>query len=222
MRNGRMTQAQSDAIDRLSSTYVLPYQTSLIDLAAAFDNQAPVCLEIGFGNGDALLEMAQNEPDMNFLGVEVHSPGIGHALLGIESKSLSNVRLIQHDAIEVLENMLGEAMLARVLLFFPDPWHKKRHHKRRIVQQDFQDAVARTLISNGILHCATDWADYATWMLERLESDERFVNQAGPGAASPRPEWRPVTRFERRGTRLGHEVADLIYTRENRMSAAKE
>lgn len=222
MRNGRMTQAQSDAIDRLSSTYVLPYQTSLIDLTAAFGNQSPVCLEIGFGNGDALLEMAQSEPDMNFLGVEVHSPGIGHALLGIESKSLSNVRLIQHDAIEVLENMLGDAMLARVLLFFPDPWHKKRHHKRRIVQQEFQDAVARTLISGGILHCATDWADYATWMLERLESDERFVNQAGPGAASPRPEWRPVTRFERRGTRLGHEVADLIYTRENRMSAAKE
>jgi len=218
VRNGRMTPAQSDAIERLSGEFVLPYQTSLINLTEVFGNDAPVCLEIGFGNGDALLQMAKSEPDWNFLGVEVHSPGIGHALLGIEADSLSNVRLIQHDALEVLEEMIGDARLARVLLFFPDPWHKKRHHKRRIVQQDFQDAVARTLAADGILHCATDWAEYATWMHERLDSDERYVNQAGPGEASPRPDWRPVTRFERRGTRLGHEVADLIYRR-NTISA---
>lgn len=222
MRNGRMTRAQTDAIERLSDKFVLPYTPSLLDLAEVFGNDAPVCLEIGFGNGDALLAMAKSSPDMNFLGVEVHSPGIGHALLGIESADLTNVRLIQHDALEVLEDMLGDAQLARVLLFFPDPWHKKRHHKRRIMQQEFQDAVARTLKPDGILHCATDWAEYATWMLERLEADERFINQAGRGAASPRPEWRPITRFERRGTRLGHEVSDLIYTRESRMSANPE
>jgi tRNA (guanine-N7-)-methyltransferase len=170
-------------------------------------------MEIGFGNGDVLVNMASNNPDTNIIGAEVHESGIGHALIGVEQNKLTNIRLIQHDAMEILENMLEPASLDKVLLLFPDPWHKKRHHKRRIVQQDFLNAVARTLKPGGILHCATDWAEYGEWMIERLEQDDRFTNCAGAGQGSERPTWRPVTRFEKRGHRLGHEVIDLLYTR---------
>lgn len=213
VRNGRITAAQTDALERLLPTYGLPYSDTPIDLADAFDRQAPAWLEIGFGNGDSLLNMAGNHPDVNVMGAEVHQSGIGHALIGIEANELSNVRLIQHDAMEIMENMLAPDSLDKVLLLFPDPWHKKRHHKRRIVQADFLNAVARTLKPGGVLHCATDWAEYGEWMIERLEQDDRFSNMAGKGNASPRPEWRPVTRFERRGHRLGHSVTDLLYRR---------
>ena len=213
IRNGRTTAAQSDALNRLGPQYGIPYSESTIDLNDAFNRTAPTWLEIGFGNGDVLLNMASNHPNVNVVGAEVHESGIGHALIGLEKQSLDNLRYIQHDAMEVLENMLPVESLDKVLLLFPDPWHKKRHHKRRIVQKDFLDAVARTLKLGGILHCATDWAEYGEWMIERLEQDERFTNNAGPGCGSPRPEWRPVTRFERRGHRLGHEVIDLLYTR---------
>ena len=191
----------------------LPYTEKPLEPRALFGRTAPLWLEIGFGNGDALVEMARGHPDVDFIGCEVHAPGVGHALLGIEEHGLDNVRIVQHDAMEVLERMFAPATLARVLLFFPDPWHKKRHHKRRIVQPDFLDAVARTLAPEGLLHCATDWRDYAEWMLERIEADERFENVAGPGRASPRPAWRTLTRFERRGERLGHAVTDLLYLR---------
>lgn len=213
IRNGRTTAAQSDALKRLGPRYGIPYTEQAVDLNALFERSAPTWLEIGFGNGDVLLNMASNHPDVNVVGVEVHESGIGHALIGLEEQAIDNIRYVQHDAMEVLENMLMPQSLDQVLLLFPDPWHKKKHHKRRIVQQDFLDAVARTLKPGGILHCATDWADYAQWMIERLEADERFTNRAGPGSASPRPEWRPVTRFEKRGHRLGHEVVDLLYTR---------
>jgi len=213
VRNGRTTGAQSDALRRLLPEFGLTYTDSPISLADAFGRQAPVWMEIGFGNGDVLVGMASNNPDTNILGAEVHESGIGHALIGVEKGNLSNVRLIQHDAMEILENMLAPASLDKILLLFPDPWHKKRHHKRRIVQQDFLDAVARTLKPGGVLHCATDWAEYGEWMLERLEADARFTNCAGPNQASERPSWRPVTRFEKRGHRLGHDVVDLLYTR---------
>ena len=213
IRNGRLTAAQGDALERLLPRHGLPFAETPLEPELVFGRRAPLWLEIGFGNGDALLEMASARPDVDFLGCEVHAPGVGHALIGIEARGLENVRVIQHDAMEVLERMLAPAALERVLLFFPDPWHKKRHHKRRIVQRDFLDAVARALAPGGLLHCATDWADYATWMLEHLEGDPRFANRAGPGQVSSRPEWRTLTRFERRGERLGHEVADLIYTR---------
>ncbi len=213
VRNGRTTDAQSDALQRLLPHYGLPYSDSPIDLAPAFARSAPAWLEIGFGNGDVLLNMAAEHPDVNMLGVEVHESGIGHALIGVEAQALDNVRIVQHDAMEVLENMLTAQSLDKVLLLFPDPWRKKRHHKRRIVQTDFLNAVANTLKPGGVLHCATDWADYGTWMLEKLEQDDRFMNQAGPGQISTRPAWRPVTRFERRGHRLGHTVVDLLYTR---------
>ena len=213
VRNGRTTAAQTDALERLLPRFGLPYSDDPIDLAATFGRQAPAWLEIGFGNGDVLLNMGSTHPDVNIIGAEVHESGIGHALIGVESNELSNVRLIQHDAMEIMENMLAPGSLDKVLLLFPDPWHKKRHHKRRIVQADFLNAVARTLKTGGILHCATDWAEYGEWMIERLEQDQRFTNTAGAGQASARPEWRPVTRFERRGHRLGHSVTDLLYMR---------
>jgi len=157
--------------------------------------------------------MGKHHPETNILGAEVHESGIGHALIGVEQNKLNNVRLIQHDAMEILETMLPAASLDKVLLFFPDPWHKKRHHKRRIVQEDFLNAVANALKPQGILHCATDWAEYGEWMLEKIEADDRFSNCAGKGNPSNRPEWRPVTRFEKRGHRLGHSVVDLLYAR---------
>ncbi|ASJ71111.1 tRNA (guanosine(46)-N7)-methyltransferase TrmB [Granulosicoccus antarcticus] len=213
VRNGRTTAAQTDALERLLPKFGLPYSDDPIDLVAAFGREAPTWLEIGFGNGDSLLHMANSHAEVNVIGAEVHESGIGHALIGVESNELANVRLVQHDAMEIMENMLPPASLDKVLLLFPDPWHKKRHHKRRIVQTDFLNAVARTLKTGGTLHCATDWAEYGEWMIDLLEQDDRFINSTGPGKPSERPEWRPVTRFERRGYRLGHSVTDLLYTR---------
>lgn len=198
-------------MDRLLPVHGIPYSETPLSLESSFDQAGPVWLEIGFGNGDVLISAAKDRPDTNFIGVEVHTAGVGHALLGIEQHALGNVRLIQHDAMEVLENMLPESAIDKVLLLFPDPWHKKRHHKRRIVQKDFLNGVARVLKPGGVVHCATDWAEYGEWMIDHLEPDNRFENTQGAGQPSPRPEWRPITRFEKRGHRLGHGVVDLIY-----------
>lgn len=211
IRNGRTTPAQSDAIERLLPTFGIEYSETPICLETNFGRQADTWLEIGFGNGDVVISAASNNPETNIIGVEVHTAGVGHALLGIEQNQLSNARLIQHDAMEVLENMLPACSIDKVLLLFPDPWHKKRHHKRRILQKDFLDGVSKVLKPDGILHCATDWEEYGQWMIDHLESDTRFRNSQGPGLPSPRPEWRPLTRFEKRGHRLGHGVVDLIY-----------
>jgi len=211
IRNGRTTAAQSDAIERLMPALGVDYRSAQLDLIDTFGREAPTWLEIGFGNGDALLDMAGSNPDTNLLGIEVHNAGVGHALLGIEQRQLGNVRIVQHDAMEVLEDMVRHASIDKVMLFFPDPWHKKRHHKRRIVQPDFLNAVHRVLRVGGILHCATDWAEYGQWMIEHLEADKRYSNVAGAAQASSRPSWRPLTRFEQRGHRLGHSVLDLIY-----------
>lgn len=213
VRNGRVTRAQEDAITRLLPKFGIEFSSSNTNLGHFFGRQAPIWLEIGFGNGDVLLHMARENPHVNILGVEVHTAGVGHALLGIEKHQLSNVRLVQHDAMEVLEQMLSPASIDRILLLFPDPWHKKRHHKRRIVQKDFTNAVATGLVRGGLLHCATDWEEYAHWMLDLIGADPRFMNISGNTAASERPSWRPVTRFEKRGERLGHSVTDLIFTR---------
>lgn len=214
IRNGRLTAAQNHALDKLLPQFGIAFQPEPIIPAEHFGRKADLWLEIGFGNGDALLNVAEANPSINFLGVEVHAPGVGHALIGIEQRALSNVRIIQHDAMEVLEQMLSPASLARVLLLFPDPWHKKRHHKRRIVQADFLDTVATGLSSNGVLHCATDWEDYALWIQSMLDNDPRFSNSAGVGQFAERPDYRCLTRFESRGQRLGHSVYDLLYTRQ--------
>ena len=214
IRNGRLTKAQASALERLLPKFGIEYrEQSLFNLSELFGRQAPVWLEIGFGNGDALLDMATRYPETDFIGIEVHEPGVGQALMGIESRQLTNVRIVQHDAMEVLDQMIPSASLNRVLLFFPDPWRKKRHFKRRIVQKEFIELVTDKLEAGGVLHCATDWQDYAEWMLEKLQTSEKLMNQSDTEAYSPRPEWRTNTRFEQRGERLGHEVFDLLYTR---------
>lgn len=214
LRQGRLTAGQTRAFATLWPRYGIEYHPEPLDLPTLFGNSGPVFLEIGFGNGDSLAEMARNHPERNYLGIEVHAPGVGHLLLKIEEYGLPNLRVMHHDAIDVLDNMLPPASLSGVYLFFADPWHKKRHHKRRIVQPDFIARLARLLRPNGFFHAATDWQDYAEHMLSVLDGASRlFRNAAGPGQFTPRPDDRPLTKFERRGTRLGHGVWDLIYTR---------
>ncbi|NBC49840.1 MAG: tRNA (guanosine(46)-N7)-methyltransferase TrmB [Gammaproteobacteria bacterium] len=174
----------------------------------------PITLEIGFGDGESLAAMAAAEPARDFIGLEVHRPGVGHLLLALERLGLDNVRVLRADASALLASRLPAGSLDRVQLFFPDPWPKKRHHKRRIVQPGFIAAVARALRPGGTFHLATDWPPYAEWMLEMLDgAPELFVNQAGPGRYAERPASRPITKFERRGQRLGHPVHDLLYRR---------
>jgi len=211
IRNGRLTKAQETALDDLLPHFGIPYSDSPVSLESAFGNTNPVWLEIGFGNGDALIDMATRYPEVNLLGVEVHAPGVGHVLQGIAKQELTNVRIIQHDAMDVLQNMLIAGSLARVLLFCPDPWHKKRHHKRRIVQTEFADAVSHALVPGGLLHCATDVADYADWMLEVLNPISDFRNLSADSTLVEQPEWRASTRFERRGNQLGHVMHDMLF-----------
>ncbi len=215
LRGGRLTAGQQRAFDQLWPQWGLDYAPAPIDPHRLFGNDHPVFLEIGFGDGEGLAEMARRHPERNYLGVEVHAPGVGHLLLRLEQYACRNVRVIRHDAVEVLRHMLPPASLAGVYLFFPDPWHKKRHHKRRILQPALLDQLARTLCPGGIFHAATDWQDYAKQMLELLDADRaRFRNQAGPGEFTPRPDTRPLTKFERRGQRLGHGVWDLVFIRQ--------
>lgn len=213
-REGRLTIGQQRALEALLPRFGLPADAGPLDLAALFGNDRPVTLEIGFGNGESLAAMAEAAPEQNFLGVEVHRPGVGHLLQLIEQKGLSNVRVAIADAVELLQHRIPETSLARLLLYFPDPWPKSRHHKRRIVQPAFAELVASRLAPGGLWHMATDWAPYAEHMREVLETCPAFENVYGPGAFAPaRPAWRPETKFERRGLRLGHGVWDLLYRR---------
>ncbi|MGD8956913.1 MAG: tRNA (guanosine(46)-N7)-methyltransferase TrmB [Chromatiaceae bacterium] len=213
-REGRLTPGQERAFESLWPRWGLDFQTTPLSLPAIFGNTHPVYLEIGFGNGESLAEMAHQHPKRNYLGVEVHTPGLGHLLLKLAEFGCSNVRVIRHDAVEVLRCMLPAASLEAVYLFFPDPWQKKRHHKRRILQTSFVEELARVIRPGGHLHAATDWHDYAEHMLEVLSADTaHFWNPAGPGNFAPRPDSRPLTKFERRGQRLGHGVWDLIFVR---------
>jgi len=211
-REGRLTTAQGEALERLWPRYGVAPE-GILDLPALFARRAPVTLEIGFGNGDTLLALAEQKPEEDFLGIEVHRPGVGRLLRELDNRGLTNVRVLQTDAVDILEHHLPDACLDRVLVLFPDPWPKKRHHKRRLVQPAFAALVARCLKPAGILHLATDWEDYARQMLEVMEHAPGYVNAAGPGAFSPRPPERIVTRFERRGERRGHRVRDLVYRR---------
>lgn len=210
-----MTPAQQRGFDEGWSRWGLecPPQVRPLDLDALFGAPAPRTLEIGFGMGQSLLAMAAADPSTQFLGVEVHRPGVGKLLAGVEEQGLTNLRVFCHDAVEVLENAIAAHALARVNIYFPDPWHKKRHHKRRLIQAPFLDLLATRLAPGGLLHLATDWEPYAEHMLEVLEASARFENCAGAGAFSPRPPERPRTKFEARGERLGHGVWDLLYRR---------
>jgi tRNA (guanine-N7-)-methyltransferase len=215
LRQGRLTSAQERAFQDLWPRYGIDWSPgSPIDLAELYGNDRPVVLEIGFGNGDSLAEMAERDPGRNWLGIEVHGPGVGHLLLEIERRGLTNLRLIRHDAVEVLSQGIAPGALAGVQLFFPDPWPKRRHRKRRILTPELVDLLARAIRPDGIFHAATDWEPYAQQMLEILESRSgNFENLGGRGGFSPRPPTRPLTRFEARGERLGHRVRDLMFRR---------
>jgi tRNA (guanine-N7-)-methyltransferase len=211
IRAGRTTTGQQRALDTLLPRFGLPYREAIVDLDAAFGRAAPKILEIGFGMGETTAKIACAEPQHDFVGVEVHTPGVGALLLKIEELGLSNLRVIQHDAHEVLEKMIAPASLAGVHIFFPDPWHKKRHHKRRLVQPPLVALVASRLAPGGYLHCATDWEEYAQQMLAVLAAEPGLENTADGFA--PRPDYRPLTKFENRGLRLGHGVWDLVFRR---------
>lgn len=210
-RSGRMTLGQKNALSEFWPLYGLDYELTEAGVSKAIQDYESVIFEIGFGNGDALLEMAANEPDVLHIGVEVHRPGVGRCLNIIDTNKLNNIRLISHDAVEVMQHMVPAQSLDKVLLFFPDPWHKKRHNKRRIVNQKFRDLAFNLLKIDGHVHFATDWEEYAEYMAEELSSDVRFTNQGDSDGYAKRPDYRPRTRFEQRGLNLGHGVWDLVF-----------
>jgi tRNA (guanine-N7-)-methyltransferase len=209
LRGGRMGTGQQRALAELGPRYVLPWRDAPLDFEQVFGRRAPVILEIGFGMGDATAQIAGNRPDTDFLGVEVHEAGVGALLRRIGEQQLANVRIVRHDAVEVLRHMVPPGSLAGVHVFFPDPWHKKRHHKRRLVQPPFVRLVAERLAPGGVVHFATDWLPYAEQMLQVL-GDEPALENTAAGYAE-RPAYRPLTRFEARGVRLGHDVRDLLF-----------
>jgi tRNA (guanine-N7-)-methyltransferase len=211
LRAGRMGTGQQRALAELGPRYVLPFQPTPLDLPAVFGRRAPCVLEIGFGMGGATAQIAAARPDTDFIGVEVHEPGVGALLKLIGDQGLTNLRIVRHDAVEVLREMLAPASLAGVHVFFPDPWHKKRHHKRRLIQPPLVALLASRLAPGGVLHCATDWEDYALQMLDVLSAEPLLRNTAERWA--PRPDYRPLTKFEHRGLKLGHGVWDLVFTR---------
>lgn len=211
LRQGRVTKGQEEALAALLPVFGVPTGDSVLDLPALFGRVAPVTLEIGFGNGDSLAQMAQAAPERDFLGIEVHTPGVGHLLKLIGERGLQNVRVMHTDAVEILQKRIPEAALDRVQIFFPDPWHKKKHHKRRLVQPEFVALLASRLRNGGMLHLATDWQPYAEHMVEVLQASPVFQNLAVEPPYSPRPAERPLTKFEQRGVRLGHGVWDLLY-----------
>ena len=213
LREGRMTPAQERAFATLWSRYGLDYRGSTHDLDASFGRSAPRVLEIGFGNGEALAWASEHDLDRDFIGVEVHGPGVGRLMNALAARDASNVRIYRHDAVEVLEQEIAPASLAEVRIWFPDPWHKKRHHKRRLIQPAFVALLASRLAPDGLLHLATDWQAYAEHMLEVMEAAPGWRNQAGPASFSDKPDWRIETHFERRGLKLGHGVWDLLYRR---------
>ena len=211
LRQGRLTPAQERAVDTLLPVYGIPYAPVPLDLEAAVGRQYNKSLEIWCGMGGATAQIAQANPDQDYLGIEVHTPGVGNLIKLVQEQSLTNLRVIQHDAVEVLQHMIADATLDGVHIFFPDPWPKKRHHKRRLLQAGFLELLCSKLKPGGYLHFATDWEEYAQWTLEVLRGEPRLKNTAEDYA--PRPEYRPLTKFEQRGLNLGHGVWDLIFRR---------
>jgi tRNA (guanine-N7-)-methyltransferase len=213
VRGGRLTSAQQRALEEQWPRYGMAFDEAALDLAQVFGNHAPCQLEIGFGNGDNLLALAAARPEVNFIGVEVHPPGVGHLLRRAAAAGIGNLRVIQHDAVEVLARQIRADSLDSILVLFPDPWHKKRHHKRRLVSPEFAVLAASRLRPGGTLQLATDWEPYAEVMLEVLNATPGLRNLAPDRRFVPRNPGRIVTRFERRGERLGHAVHDLCYER---------
>lgn len=216
LRQGRMTVGQERAYETLWPAFGISINetTGILNPTALYPTNAQQqwVLEIGFGNGESLIQMAKNAPNTAFLGIEVHGPGVGHALLGIEKNELTNLRLIRHDAVQVLRNHIADNSLDRIQIYFPDPWQKLRHHKRRLVQKPFTDLLHQKLKIGGELHCATDWENYAEWMVDIFRADPKWHNLGNTQHYAERPEWRPQTKFERRGINKGHGVWDIRHT----------
>lgn len=214
-RQGRLTAGQQAALDTLMPIWGVPEQPEAIDMSELFGNNNPVILEIGFGNGESLLQNAIDNPDQNYLGIEVHRPGVGHLLMRIDESTVSNIRVLAMDAIVVIDQRLATNSISGVQIFFPDPWPKKRHHKRRLVQTVFLDLLVQKLKPEAWFHMATDWEPYAVQMLRVTDAHSAFINQKGIGQYCERPDSRPQTKFERRGQRLGHGVYDLMFTKQS-------
>ncbi|MEW5886457.1 MAG: tRNA (guanosine(46)-N7)-methyltransferase TrmB [Pseudomonadota bacterium] len=212
-RGGRTTTAQAKALADWGPRWLLPFARQPLDAQAAFGRRAPLVLEIGFGMGEATAHIAALRPQHDFLCCEVHEPGVGALLKRCAERGLDNVRIVRHDAVEVLEHMLAPAALAGAHIFFPDPWHKLRHHKRRLIQPPLVALLAQRLQPGGYLHCATDWQPYAEQMLAVLSAEPLLRNRAADGGFAARPDYRPLTKFEQRGLRLGHGVWDLVFER---------
>lgn len=213
LRQGRFTPAQQRAFDELWPRFGLEFEGEPRDFDSVFGRKAKRVLEIGFGNGEALRYAAANDPERDYIGIEVHAPGVGRLLNGLAADGSDHVRLYHYDAVEVLEREIADGALDEIRIYFPDPWHKKRHNKRRLLKPEFAALLVRKLAAGGRLHLATDWRDYAEQMWEVLDAADGLRNRAGPGGHVERPPWRPQTHFESRGQRLGHEVFDLLYDR---------
>ncbi len=213
LRQGRFTEAQQRAFETQWPRFGLDYQGRQRDFDAVFGRKARRVLEIGFGNGQALRFAARQDRSRDYIGIEVHAPGVGRLLNALDQDGADHVRLYHHDAVEVLHNEVAEGALDEVRIYFPDPWHKKRHNKRRLIQPEFAALLASRMAPNGLLHLATDWQPYAEHMLEVMEAAPAWRNQLGPGQYAEKPEWRIETHFERRGLKLGHGVWDLLYRR---------
>jgi len=211
LRQGRVSNAQQRYYETMMPRVGIPYRPEPLDLAAAFERAAPRVLEIGFGMGETTAAIAAARPEHDFLGIEVHTPGVGSLLKLIAERELANVLVIQHDAVEVVRDMIAPGALAGIHVFFPDPWPKKRQQKRRLIQSDFVALLASRLAPGGYLHCATDWEEYAQQMLAVLGAEPQLANTAADFA--PRPGYRPLTKFEQRGLRLGHGVWDVVFTK---------
>lgn len=213
LRQGRATPSQKRAFEQHWADFGIDYTGQLQNLDGLFANLGEIVFELGFGNAEQLLFSAEQEQQRNFIGVEVHAPGVGRALNGIAEAALPNVRIYQHDAVQVLQCEIPDASLSEVRIYFPDPWHKKRHHKRRIIQPDFVALLCRKLKPGGLLHLASDWQEYVEHMWEVCDNEPMLINSEGPGGFVARPAWRRQTHFETRGQNLGHGVWDLLYTK---------
>jgi tRNA (guanine-N7-)-methyltransferase len=215
LRAGRMGSGQVRAFDQFGPQFLVPYRPERLDVQAAFGRRAPLILEIGFGMGDATAKIAQGRPDDNFLCCEVHEPGVGALLKRCGEDAIGNIRIVRHDAVEVMNNMLGEDSLDGVHIFFPDPWHKSRHHKRRLIQPAFVQRLAQHIRPGGYLHLATDWQPYAAQMMQVLRAEPLLTNMgdAAQEGFAHKPDYRPLTKFENRGLKLGHGVWDLVFQR---------
>ena len=214
LRQGRLTSAQQHALDKHWLTYGIDFSEQVLSFTKLFNNESEVIVEIGFGNGESLLQQAKNQPEYNFIGIEVHGPGVGHLIHLANSESIHNIRIIRHDAVEVLRHQLADNSLQQLQLFFPDPWHKKRHQKRRIINPAFIQLVHKKLKPGGFFHMATDWQHYAKQMLAEMDTAEGFLNTSGSGNYSQNRGTRCESKFEHRGLKLGHGVWDLIYEKQ--------